>query len=49
MLQGVELDSAEPKRRMQRMQQAVRENSVYRWAGKIPSTLLGFDFPESTE
>ena len=49
ILQGVEMDSAEQKRRMQRMQQTVKENSVYRWAGKILSTLLKFDFPDSTE
>ena len=49
ILQAVEMDSAEQKRRMQRMQQIVQENNVYRWAGKILSTLLSFDFPESTE
>ena len=49
ILQAVEMDSAEQKRRMQRMQHIVQENNVYRWAGKILSTLLSFDFPESTE
>ena len=49
ILQAVEMDSAEQKRRMQRMQQIVLENNVYRWAGKILSSLLRFDFPDSTE
>jgi trehalose 6-phosphate synthase len=47
--QALEMDAAEQRRRMQRMQQMVKENNVYRWAGKILSTLLRFDFPESTE
>ena len=49
ILQAVEMDAAEQKRRMQRMQQTVKENNVYRWAGKILSTLLKFDFPDSIE
>ncbi len=31
------------------MQQTVKENNLYRWAGKIFSTLLKFDFPDSTD
>ena len=49
ILQAVEMDAAEQKRRMQRMQQTVEENNVYRWAGKILSALLKFDFPDSSE
>ena len=49
ILQAVEMDAAEQKRRMQRMQQSVEENNVYRWAGKILSALLKFDFPDSSE
>ncbi len=49
ILQAVEMDPAEQKRRMQRMQQTVKENNVYRWAGKILSTLLSFDLPDATE
>ena len=43
---ALEMDAAEQKRRMQRMQATVMENNVYRWAGKILSTLLKIDTPE---
>jgi trehalose-6-phosphate synthase len=43
---ALEMDAAEQKRRMQRMQATVMENNVYRWAGKILSTLLKIDIPE---
>ncbi len=36
----------ERRRRMQRMRAQVKEYNVYRWAGKILSSLLKFDFPE---
>ena len=48
MRQALEMDPAEQRRRMERMQEVVMENNVYRWAGKILSTLLKFDFPETT-
>jgi len=40
---------AEPDRRkrMQRMRAAVASNNVYRWAGKVVSALLNFEFPEN--
>ena len=44
--QAVEMPPAERKKRMQRMRSAVQDNNVYRWAGKILSALLKFDFPE---
>jgi trehalose 6-phosphate synthase len=44
---ALEMPREERQRRMQRMRQAVAENNVYRWAGKIISALLKFDFPES--
>jgi trehalose 6-phosphate synthase len=37
------------RRRMMRLRDAVAENNVYRWAGKIVSTLLKFEFTESGE
>lgn len=37
----------EQKRRMIRLRDQVAVNNVYRWAGKILSTLLKFDFPET--
>ncbi len=43
---ALEMDAGEQKRRMQRMQATVMENNVYRWAGKILSTLLKIDTPE---
>ena len=44
--QAVEMAPAERKKRMQRMRSAVQDNNVYRWAGKILSALLKFDFAE---
>ncbi len=37
---------AERRKRMQRLRSAVEHNNVYRWAGKIISALLRFDFPD---
>jgi trehalose 6-phosphate synthase len=48
IVQALEMDPAEEKRRMQRMQAIVKENNVYRWAGKILSTLLKIDTPDIT-
>jgi alpha,alpha-trehalose-phosphate synthase [UDP-forming] len=45
--QAVEMAPAERKKRMQRMRSAVQDNNVYRWAGKILSALLKFDFAEA--
>jgi trehalose-6-phosphate synthase len=39
----------ERRRRMQRMREQVAKNNVYRWAGRILSSLLNFDFPEDSE
>ena len=36
----------ERRRRMQRMRRAVADNNIYRWAGKIISTLLRFEAAE---
>jgi hypothetical protein len=33
---------------MQRMRDAVAHNNIYRWAGKILSALLQFEFAECT-
>jgi trehalose 6-phosphate synthase len=41
------MPAAERTRRMQRMREHVREHNVYRWAGKILSTLLRFYPPAS--
>lgn len=31
---------------MQKMHTAIADNNVYRWAGKLLSALLRFEFPE---
>lgn len=38
---------SERRRRMKKMRAAVESNNIYRWAGKVMSALLKFDFPES--
>ena len=37
----------ERRRRMRKMRQAVEENNIYRWAGKLLSALVDIEFPES--
>jgi trehalose 6-phosphate synthase len=37
----------ERRKRMQKMRTVVSENNIYRWAGKLLSALLKFEFPES--
>jgi trehalose 6-phosphate synthase len=44
---AIEMPPAEMERRMQRMRENVIENNVFRWAGKIISTLLKLDFPDT--
>jgi len=39
----------ERRRRMQRMRAQVEKNNVYRWAGRVLSSLLKFDFPGGTD
>ena len=41
------MPAEERSRRMQRLRAATAENNVYRWAGKILSTLLKIDLPET--
>jgi trehalose 6-phosphate synthase len=44
---AVTIPEAERRRRMKKMREAVASNNVYRWAGKILSALLKFDFAEA--
>jgi trehalose 6-phosphate synthase len=44
--QAVTMAPPERRRRMQRLRAAVRDNNVYRWAGKILSALLKVDTAE---
>jgi alpha,alpha-trehalose-phosphate synthase [UDP-forming] len=46
MRQALEMPEEERRRRMQRMRAEVAGNNIYRWAGKIISALLKFDFSE---
>jgi trehalose 6-phosphate synthase len=45
---ALEMPEAERQKRMRRLREAVAGNNVYRWAGKILSALLKFDFPEES-
>lgn len=47
MRKALEMPQAERQRRMKKMRAAVGNNNIYRWAGKIMSALLKFDFPET--
>src|SRR5207247_1440593 len=46
--QALSMPEGDRRRRMQRMRDAVSHNNIYRWAGKIVSALLKFEFAEST-
>jgi trehalose 6-phosphate synthase len=46
LYKSLEMDETEQRRRMRRMREYLRFNNIYRWAGKILSTLLRFDIPE---
>ena len=46
---ALEMPEAERHRRMARLRATVAENNIYRWAGKVLSTLLRFDFPENAD
>src|SRR5258708_27270044 len=47
--QAIQMPEEERRRRMQRMRAAVEENNIYRWAGKIISALLKFEFASNTQ
>jgi trehalose 6-phosphate synthase len=46
MRQALEMPEEERRRRMQRLRAEVAGNNIFRWAGKIISALLKFDFSE---
>jgi len=48
MHQALEMPEDERRKRMQKMRTAVAENNIYRWAGKLLSALLKFEFPEGS-
>jgi trehalose 6-phosphate synthase len=41
---ALEMEPEERQRRMQKMRSVVAEGNIYRWIGKILSTLLRFEF-----
>jgi trehalose 6-phosphate synthase len=43
---AIEMPQAERRRRMKKLREAVANNNIYRWAGKVMSALLKFDFPD---
>jgi len=43
---AVEMNKKDAKSRMQKMRKQVRDNNIYRWAGKLLSELLKFEFKE---
>ncbi len=45
--QAVTMPEPERRKRMEKMRAVVRENNIYRWAGKVLSTLLKVELPES--
>jgi alpha,alpha-trehalose-phosphate synthase [UDP-forming] len=46
--QALEMSEEERRKRMQKMREVVAENNVFRWAGKLLSALLKFEFPENS-
>lgn len=44
--QALEMPLKEQQSRMQKLRNEVATNNIYRWAGKLLSALLKFDFPE---
>lgn len=47
MFQGLTMPEEERRKRMQKLRAVVAENNIYRWAGKVLSTLLKFEFPDN--
>jgi trehalose 6-phosphate synthase len=47
--QALEMPEEERRKRMRKMRAVVAENNIYRWAGKIISALLKFEFTTSDE
>lgn len=46
---ALSMSEEERRRRMQRMREQVARNNIYRWAGRVLSCLLRFDFPGDSE
>lgn len=44
--QALQMSSEEQRRRMMKMREAVKENNIFRWAGKVLSGLLKLEFKD---
>jgi len=44
--EALNLSKKESKKRMKKMRQIIQQNNIYRWAGKVLSELLKFEFEE---
>ena len=44
--EALNFNSQERQRRMKKMRAAIQQNNIYRWAGKVLSELLKFEFKE---
>ena len=44
--EALNLSKKESKKRMKKMRQIIQQNNIYRWAGKVFSELLKFEFEE---
>lgn len=47
LYQALNMPEAEQEKRMRKMREIVEQNNIYRWAGKVLSQLLKFEFQES--
>jgi trehalose 6-phosphate synthase len=45
--QALEMPLDERRKRMQKLRSVIEFNNIYRWAGKLLSTLFNFEFPEN--
>jgi len=46
---ALEMELPERRRRMQKMRAVVEEGNIYRWIGKILSTVLKFELPATEQ
>ncbi len=46
--QAIEMPAVERQKRMRKMREAVTNNNIYRWVGKVLTALLRFDIPEES-
>ena len=47
LYQALTMPLEEQQKRMRKLRAQVSEQNIYRWAGKVLSTLLKFEFPDT--